>query len=130
MTVKSNDPKDEEQRSSSQPAPEAPALVQQETVVTHGPTQDTMEQRATGGSAAAAVTETSAPVSMATRRTVVRDMVGDRRRTVSQATQIIWFVVGLFEALLGIRLALMLSGANPEAGFTQMILGFTKPLVR
>ena len=128
MTLRSIDPRSEEQRSSSLSGSGAPALVQQETVVTHGPTQNTTEQRTTGNPAAA-LPETAAPASMATSRTVVRDQVGERRRTVSQATQIIWYVVGLFEALLALRLALLVSGANPEAGFTQLVFGFTKPLV-
>ena len=53
----------------------------------------------------------------------------ERRRSVALVTQAIWFVVGIFEALLALRLVLLFSGANPAADFTQLIFGLTRPLV-
>ncbi len=50
---------------------------------------------------------------------------GDRRETLTKATQIIWLVTGILEALIGIRVVLRLLAASPEAGFAQFIYGIT-----
>ncbi|MDQ7827076.1 MAG: YggT family protein [Candidatus Eremiobacteraeota bacterium] len=42
-----------------------------------------------------------------------------------RGTQIVWYVLGLMEALLVFRFALKLLAANPEAGFTRFIYGIT-----
>lgn len=49
----------------------------------------------------------------------------DRRQTLAKATQIIWLLTGILEALIGIRFLLQLLGANPQAGFAQFIYGIT-----
>lgn len=49
----------------------------------------------------------------------------DRRQTLAKATQIIWLLTGILEALIGIRFLLKLLGANPQAGFAQFIYGIT-----
>ncbi len=109
--------------------PDAPDQQHQETVVTHGPNQDTTERRSVGGPPAAAVTQTSAPAGIATSRTVVRDEVGEKRRKVAQITQIIWFAVGFLEVVLALRLVLKVLGAGQTADFTQMIMAATRPFV-
>lgn len=42
-----------------------------------------------------------------------------------RGTQIVWYVLGLLEALLAFRFALKLLGANPDAGFTYFIYSIT-----
>ena len=48
-----------------------------------------------------------------------------RRETLAKATQIIWLVTGILEALIGIRFILRLLAANPQAGFARFIYGIT-----
>ncbi len=45
-----------------------------------------------------------------------------------RGTQIVWYVVGLIEALLLFRFLLKLFAANPSAGFTSIIYSITQPL--
>ena len=45
-----------------------------------------------------------------------------------RGTQVIWYVLGLIEALLAFRFVLKLLGANPNAGFTDIIYTLTYPL--
>jgi hypothetical protein len=42
-----------------------------------------------------------------------------------RGTQIVWYVLGLIEALLAFRFFLKLFGANPDAGFSAFIYGAT-----
>jgi DMSO reductase anchor subunit len=42
-----------------------------------------------------------------------------------RGTQIVWYILGIVEALLGLRFILKLLGANPAAGFTNFIYGVT-----
>ena len=44
-----------------------------------------------------------------------------------RGTQIVWYILGLLEALLAFRFALKLFGANPAAGFTDLIYTLTYP---
>lgn len=48
-----------------------------------------------------------------------------RIKPLYRSTQIIWYIVGLIEALLFLRLMLRALGANPAAGFTRFIYGVT-----
>ncbi|HYF10513.1 MAG TPA: YggT family protein [Candidatus Paceibacterota bacterium] len=52
-----------------------------------------------------------------------------RTRPLYRGTQIVWYLLGLLEALLAFRFVLKLLGANPEAGFTSFIYGVTYPFV-
>ena|SRR3989344_5658059 len=45
-----------------------------------------------------------------------------------KGTQIVWYVLGLVEALLLFRFVLKFLGANPTAGFSSFIYGVTYPL--
>ncbi len=42
-----------------------------------------------------------------------------------RGTQIVWYILGIIEALLAFRFILKLLGANPGAGFTNFIYGIT-----
>jgi uncharacterized protein YggT (Ycf19 family) len=44
-----------------------------------------------------------------------------------KGTQIVWYLLGLLEALLAFRFILKLTGANPAAGFTNFIYAVTWP---
>jgi hypothetical protein len=44
-----------------------------------------------------------------------------------RGTQIVWYIVGILEALLAFRFVLKLLGANPTAGFTNFIYGVSRP---
>jgi len=44
-----------------------------------------------------------------------------------RGTQIVWYILGLLEALLAFRFVLKLFGANPGAGFTDLIYTLTYP---
>jgi hypothetical protein len=44
-----------------------------------------------------------------------------------RGTQIVWYIVGILEALLAFRFVLKLLGANPAAGLTSFIYGVTHP---
>lgn len=46
-----------------------------------------------------------------------------------RGTQVIWYLVGLIEVLLGFRFILKLMNANAAAGFTNFIYLVTEPLV-
>lgn len=43
------------------------------------------------------------------------------------ATRVIWYIVGILEALLAFRFVLRLLGANPAAGFTHFIYALSYP---
>ncbi len=53
----------------------------------------------------------------------------DSVRPLYRGTQLVWYILGLFEALLGFRFILRLIAANPAAGFTDFIYTATRPLV-
>lgn len=44
-----------------------------------------------------------------------------------RGTQIVWYILGLLEALLAFRFVLKLFGANPAAGFTDFIYSVSQP---
>ncbi len=44
-----------------------------------------------------------------------------------RGTQVVWYIVGILEALLAFRFILKLLGANPYAGFTDFIYSITYP---
>ena len=59
----------------------------------------------------------------------MRDEVGGGQRKVAQINQVIWYVVGFLEIVLALRLGLKVLGAGEAADFTQLVFGFTGPLV-
>ncbi len=52
-----------------------------------------------------------------------------RTKPLYRGTQVVWYILGILEALLAFRFALKLLGANPGAGFTSFIYGITYPFV-
>ncbi len=50
-----------------------------------------------------------------------------RTQPLYRATQGVWYLLGLIEALLAFRFVLKFLGANPQAGFTSFIYGITAP---
>lgn len=50
-----------------------------------------------------------------------------RTKPLYRGTQIVWYIVGIIEALLAFRFILKLLGANTAAGFTSFIYGVTQP---
>ncbi len=50
-----------------------------------------------------------------------------RTRPLYRGTQIVWYILGVVEALLAIRFILKLLGANAGATFTSLIYGITYP---
>jgi uncharacterized protein YggT (Ycf19 family) len=51
-----------------------------------------------------------------------------RVRPLYRATQVVWYILYVFEALLAFRFVLRLLGANGAATFTQIIYALTAPL--
>ncbi len=45
-----------------------------------------------------------------------------------RATQVVWYILGLMEILLGFRFVLKAMGANAAAGFTNFIYSLTQPM--
>jgi hypothetical protein len=52
-----------------------------------------------------------------------------RTKPLYRGTQVVWYILGLLEALLAFRFVLKLLGANAGAGFTSFIYGVTHPFV-
>ena len=60
---------------------------------------------------------------------VAYDPFENRRIAAHRLTQLVYWVFGLIEGLIVIRLVLKALGANPSAGFAQFIYGISAPLV-
>lgn len=61
---------------------------------------------------------------------VTIDHVLARRALLDRISSGIWFVVGLLEVAIGLRIAFRLLEANATSGFVSFIYGLTDPLVR
>jgi uncharacterized protein with PQ loop repeat len=59
------------------------------------------------------------------RERVVTDAVQDRRNVAYTATQLIWLLFGILIGMIGLRILLMLIGANPANPFANFVYGFT-----
>jgi YggT family protein len=60
---------------------------------------------------------------------VTHDLAAERRLRFYRVSQIVWTLLGILEVFLGLRFGLKLIGANPEAGFANLIYGVTEPFV-
>jgi uncharacterized membrane protein len=60
---------------------------------------------------------------------VAYDPYEGRRLAAYRLSQLVYWVFGLIEGLIAIRLILKALGANPSAGFSEFIYGITAPLV-
>jgi uncharacterized protein YggT (Ycf19 family) len=59
----------------------------------------------------------------------VIDPAAEKAATVGWINRLIWFIIGIMAVLLAIRFVLELAGANPNAGFAQLIDGLTDWMV-
>ena len=59
----------------------------------------------------------------------VVDPAAERAASVDWVSRLVWFLVGVLDVLLAIRFVLLVSGANENAGFAQLIYGVTSPFV-
>lgn len=102
-----------------------------EVIETH-PTHDEVVRRDeyVAPSRATEVHSRTAPRTEAERiDAVAYDPYEGRRVAAYRLTQLIYWVFGLVEGLIAIRLILKALGANPSAGFSEFIYGITAPLV-
>jgi hypothetical protein len=114
----------------------------EETVVAGQPEADqtvvSQTQRATSNPPVAGVSDratvqtttatTTPPAEQVVSRNVAEQVVdpaADRAAAVDWASRFVWFVVGVMAALIAIRFVLLVSGANENAGFAQLIYGLT-----
>lgn len=51
-----------------------------------------------------------------------------KKKVIFRSHQIIWYILGFIEILLGFRITLLALGANPASGFTSLIYTITAPL--
>lgn len=50
-----------------------------------------------------------------------------RTKPLYRGTQVVWYILGIIEALMAFRFVLKLLGANPSAGFSSFIYTVTQP---
>ena len=77
-------------------------------------------------------TESAAPSDRVVSHQVsekVVDPAAEKAATVGWFNRVIWFIVGIMEVLLAIRFVLLLAGADPTAGFAQLIYNLTDWMV-
>ena len=58
-------------------------------------------------------------------RTTQNEPEREQRIFTCKATQLIWLLFGILEALIALRIGLMLIGANPNSPIVALIYGFT-----
>jgi hypothetical protein len=58
-------------------------------------------------------------------QTTQREPERERRIFTFKATQVVWLLLGILEALLALRFGLKLIGANPASPFAVLVYGFT-----
>jgi len=58
-------------------------------------------------------------------RTTQREPERERRIFTFKATQLVWLLFGILEALIALRIGLKLIGANPDSPIAAFIYGFT-----
>ena len=61
-------------------------------------------------------------------RTEHPQKVFEKKKTIFRTHQIIWYVLGVIEIMLGFRMTLKALGANPLSGFTSLIYAVSDPL--
>ena len=58
-------------------------------------------------------------------RTSQKEPERERRIFTFKATQLVWLLFGILEAMIALRIGLMLIGANPDSQIVALIYGFT-----
>jgi hypothetical protein len=66
----------------------------------------------------------------AVREDISIDHAVERRAMLDRVSQVIWFVAGVLETLLGLRIVFRLLEANTASGFVRFIYDITEPFVR
>ena len=66
----------------------------------------------------------------AVREDVTIDHVVERRARLDRVSSVIWFVTGVLETLIALRVVFRLLEASTSSGFVRFIYGFTDPFVR
>jgi len=61
--------------------------------------------------------------------TVAYDPYASKRIAAYRVTQLVYWIFGLIEGLIAIRVVLKMLGANPSAGFAEFIYGITGVLI-
>jgi uncharacterized protein YggT (Ycf19 family) len=51
-----------------------------------------------------------------------------KKKAIFRAYQVIWYILGVIEILLGFRMTLMALGASPQSGFTSLVYTLSDPL--
>ncbi len=75
-------------------------------------------------------TPREADASVVEQRTRVDSTSAERQLgTLYRAKQVVWLIVGLIVALIGLRFVLLALGANMNVGFGALILAITQPFV-
>ncbi len=69
------------------------------------------------------ITTTPPPV-----KTEPAQQVFNKKKTIFRTYQIIWYILGVVEILLGFRMTLLALGANPTSEFTSLIYAVSDPL--
>lgn len=59
------------------------------------------------------------------RLEVIEDLAEARNQALSKITQLIWFLFGVLEVLIGLRILLKLIGANPASAFASLVYSIT-----
>jgi len=71
-----------------------------------------------------------APVTGVDRaESVAYDPYANKRMAAYRVTQLVYWIFGIVEGLIAIRIVLKMLGANASAGFAEFIYGITAPLV-
>jgi uncharacterized protein YggT (Ycf19 family) len=106
-------------------------VEEQETKVIETPTSSAREVREVSSTPRTTEVRSSVAPRTAVDRVdaVAYDPYEGRRIAALRLTQLVYWVFGLVEGLVVIRLVLKSLGANPAAGFSQFIYGITAPLV-
>ncbi len=52
----------------------------------------------------------------------------EKKKAIFRTYQVIWYILGIIEVLLGFRVVLRMLGANPQAGFANLIYSLSSPL--
>ena len=114
-----------------------PEEIRRETteVVNHGPTGSTTSDPVTGEvlpytpAETTVVTSDSVASDSYQTATYTGDPYAARRMKTFKLTQAIYLLFAILEGLLAIRFVLRVLGANPAAGFAQLVYGITAPFM-
>ncbi len=90
--------------------------------VQHYTTEEVQTVDDTGG-----VIRTSHRVSPAAVPDTPPQQAYEKKKTIFRSYQIVWYIVGFIEFLLGFRVLLRLFGANPGSGFANFIYSLSLP---